>query len=66
MRETGFPEIHDSVGYIITNLIAILDYTRELITAGRVEALENFDKSRDLAREALADVRRAVRRCVRR
>ncbi|HHU52114.1 MAG TPA: sensor histidine kinase [Firmicutes bacterium] len=54
-------EIHDSVGYIITNLIAILDYTRELITAGRVEALENFDKSRDLAREALADVRRAVR-----
>lgn len=54
-------EIHDSVGYIITNLIAILDYTRELIAAGRAEALENFDKSRDLAREALADVRLAVR-----
>ncbi|NLY92286.1 MAG: sensor histidine kinase [Firmicutes bacterium] len=54
-------EIHDSVGYIITNLIAILDYTRELISAGRAGALENLDKSRDLAREALADVRRAVR-----
>lgn len=54
-------EIHDSVGYIITNLIAILDYTRELIAAGKEEALENLDKSRNLAREALADVRRAVR-----
>jgi signal transduction histidine kinase len=54
-------EIHDSVGYIITNLIAVLDYTRELIAAGRAEALENFDQSRNLAREALADVRRAVR-----
>lgn len=54
-------EIHDSVGYIITNLIAILDYTRELIAVGKEGALESLDKSRNLAREALGDVRRAVR-----
>jgi signal transduction histidine kinase len=54
-------EIHDSVGYMLTNLIAVLDYTRELIIAGKDQALEKLDCGRDQAREALAEVRRAVR-----
>jgi signal transduction histidine kinase len=54
-------EIHDSVGYMLTNLIAVLDYTRELIIAGKVQALEKVDSGREQAREALAEVRRAVR-----
>lgn len=54
-------EIHDSVGYILTNLIAVLDYTRELIIAGKEQALEKLDSGREQAREALAEVRRAVR-----
>jgi signal transduction histidine kinase len=54
-------EIHDSVGYMLTNLIAVLDYTRELIIAGQDQALEKLDGGREQAREALAEVRRAVR-----
>jgi signal transduction histidine kinase len=54
-------EIHDSVGYMLTNLIAVLDYTRELIIAGKDQALEKLDSGREQAREALAEVRRAVR-----
>jgi signal transduction histidine kinase len=54
-------EIHDSVGYMLTNLIAVLDYTRELIIAGKAQALEKVDSGREQAREALAEVRRAVR-----
>jgi signal transduction histidine kinase len=54
-------EIHDSVGYMLTNLIAVLDYTRELIIAGKDQALEKVDSGREQAREALAEVRRAVR-----
>ncbi len=54
-------EIHDSVGYMLTNLIAVLDYTRELIIAGKEQALEKLDSGREQAREALAEVRRAVR-----
>lgn len=54
-------EIHDSVGYILTNLIAVLDYTRELIIAGKEQALEKLDSGREQAREALVEVRRAVR-----
>ncbi|HBF39078.1 MAG TPA: hypothetical protein DDW50_17390 [Firmicutes bacterium] len=54
-------EIHDSVGYMLTNLIAVLDYTRELIIAGQDQVLEKLDSGREQAREALAEVRRAVR-----
>lgn len=54
-------EIHDSVGYMLTNLIVVLDYTRELIIAGKDQALEKLDSGREQAREALAEVRRAVR-----
>lgn len=54
-------EIHDSVGYMLTNLIAVLDYTRELIIVGKDQALEKLDSGREQAREALAEVRRAVR-----
>lgn len=54
-------EIHDSVGYMLTNLIAVLDYARELIIAGKDQALEKLDSGREQAREALAEVRRAVR-----
>lgn len=55
-------EIHDSVGYILTNLIAVLDFTRELILVEKRElALEKIDSAREQARSALEDVRRAVR-----
>jgi signal transduction histidine kinase len=54
-------EIHDSVGYMLTNLIAVLDYTRELIIVGKDQALEKLDTGRQQAREALAEVRREVR-----
>jgi signal transduction histidine kinase len=54
-------EIHDSVGYMLTNLIAVLDYSRELIIAQKDQALEKVDQGREQAREALAEVRRAVR-----
>lgn len=54
-------EIHDSVGYMLTNLIAVLDYTRELIIAGKDQAVDKLDSGREQAREALAEVRRAVR-----
>lgn len=54
-------EIHDSVGYILTNLIAVLDYARELISINKEAALESMDNCRYLARSALDDVRRAVR-----
>ncbi|TCL53613.1 signal transduction histidine kinase [Hydrogenispora ethanolica] len=54
-------EIHDSVGYMLTNLIAVLDYSRELIIAQKDQALEKIDQGREQARAALAEVRRAVR-----
>ena len=55
-------EIHDSVGYALTNLIAVLDYTRELFSFDRnEEAFTKLDGGRELARSALADVRRAVK-----
>lgn len=54
-------EIHDSVGYILTNLIAILDYTKELVLTGQELALEKINCSRDQARTALEEIRRAVR-----
>lgn len=54
-------EIHDSVGYILTNLIAILDYTRELVLTGQELALEKLNCCREQARTALEEIRRAVR-----
>lgn len=54
-------EIHDSVGYILTNLITVLDYTRELIIAKNNLALSKLDSCREQARAALTDVRRAVK-----
>lgn len=58
-------EIHDSVGYILTNLIAVLDYIRELMTTGQegaqALAFQKVDSAREQARLALAEVRRAVR-----
>ena len=54
-------EIHDSVGYMLTNLIAVLDYSRELIIAQKEQALEKVDQGREQARAALEEVRRAVR-----
>lgn len=54
-------EIHDSVGYALTNLIAVLDYARELLVNGKGDAIAKLDNGRDLARGALTDVRRAVK-----
>ncbi|MGE5604420.1 MAG: histidine kinase [Bacteroidota bacterium] len=55
-------EIHDSVGYILTNLIMILDLTRELLVRdSKAAALEKLNKGIEQAKLALSEVRRAVR-----
>jgi signal transduction histidine kinase len=54
-------EIHDSVGYILTNLIMILDLTRELLYRDQQMALEKLNNGIEQAKMALSEVRRAVR-----
>lgn len=54
-------EIHDSVGYILTNLIVTLDLAGELVGRNQAMAQEKLDNGREQAKLALSEVRRAVR-----
>ena len=54
-------EIHDSIAYTLTNLIALLNAHRAELMESGVEVSSKIEEARILAREGLTDLRRALR-----
>ncbi len=54
-------EIHDSIAYTLTNLIALLNAHRAEVMESGVAVSTKIEEARVLAREGLTDLRRALR-----
>lgn len=54
-------EIHDGVGYALTNLIMLAESAHDLVPTGDIGVAEKFVTIRNQARVALSDTRRALR-----
>lgn len=54
-------DIHDSIGYTLTNVFYMLDACRQMVIAGAETAVRQIEEAMVLSQTALQDVRRAVR-----
>jgi signal transduction histidine kinase len=53
-------EIHDSLGYILTNLVMMLEAALAMYMEDSTELPEHLSKTRDLAKEGLGEIRRTL------
>ena len=53
-------EIHDSLGYTLTNLVMMLEAGLDLATENSPELPEHLERTRDQAKDGLAEIRRTL------
>lgn len=54
-------DIHDSIGYTLTNVFYMLDACRQMVLAGAENAVKQIEEAMALSQSALQDIRRSVR-----